>query len=279
MKIKKSEIKNIIKEALNELDWKTYANASKKRFEQRRAEKDPQKSRDLWTKAYDLERYAGENFDDEYVGNNKYDTLGDKLRGKKSSTFSVNKNRLLSNNGYQALGGRNKSGDELYNMGDGKFHSSRSGYTTPSKFFRDTELGSAYERGAKEIDDYHNNNYSYDNEHGWHLNESDLKRIVRENIKKVLKESTNNPIMLGDESDGYLWYVEIGNGISSVIFNIYAQNPQEALDSAVDYCEQEGWDGLFYDDDEGVIEYENDFITAGNSGHYLRLDSFIVRRM
>lgn len=226
MKIKKSEIKNIIKEALNELDWKTYANASKKRYEQSRAEKNPQKSRDLWNKAYDLERYAGENFDNEYVGNNKYDTLGDKLKGKKSSTFSVNKNRLLSNNGYQALGGRNKSGDELYNMGDGKFHSSRSGYTTPSKFFRDTELGSAYERGAKEIDDYHNNNYSYDNEHGWHLNESDLKRIVRESIRKVMDNFENNQnfktfviINVSDESnvgtyDNYLDAVNDANELA-----------------------------------------------------------------
>jgi hypothetical protein len=112
------------------------------------------------------------------------------------------------------------------------------------------------------------------------LNESQLRKIIKESIKKVLKESTNNPIILGDESDGYLWYVEIGYGdYTSTKFNIYARNPQEALDSAVDYCEQQGWDGLFYDNDEDVIEYENDFITAGNSGHYLRLDSFIVRRM
>jgi hypothetical protein len=95
-----------------------------------------------------------------------------------------------------------------------------------------------------------------------------------------LKESTNNPIILGDESDGYLWYVEIGSGsYSSIIFNVYARNERDALDSAVDYCEEQGWDGLFWDDDEEVTEYEDDFITAGNSGHYLRLDSFVVRRM
>ena len=38
-----------------------------------------------------------------------------------------------------------------------------------------------------------------------------------------------------------------------------------------------GWNFLFWDDDESVEEYPDDFITAGNYCHQLRSDAFIVR--
>ena len=88
-------------------------------------------------------------------------------------------------------------------------------------------------------------------------------------------------ITIGSNESGEKKYkVEIGNGgLHSVKFCVYAFNEQDALDAAVDYCEKQGWNGLFWDDDESVNEYPDDFYTAGNSSHLLRSDCFYVSQM
>lgn len=110
------------------------------------------------------------------------------------------------------------------------------------------------------------------------LTENELKQIVAESVKKVLRENNEDVITIGSPEYGEEGFrVEISNGgLYSVLFNVYAYNGQDALDAAVDYAERKGWDGLFWDEDEGVEEYPDDFITAGNHGHQLRLDSFLV---
>lgn len=110
--------------------------------------------------------------------------------------------------------------------------------------------------------------------------EYDFYQTVYENTKKMLKES-NSPIVIGDEDCGDLYSVTISNGdYSSVVFNVYCYSAQDALDEAVDYAENQGWNGLFDDEDEEAInEFPDDYITAGNHGHYLRIDSFVVRKV
>jgi hypothetical protein len=54
---------------------------------------------------------------------------------------------------------------------------------------------------------------------------------------------------------------------------INADNEQDALDSAIDYAESQGWEGLFLDDAD-IHELENDgyleeHISGGNHGRYL----------
>ena len=111
------------------------------------------------------------------------------------------------------------------------------------------------------------------------LTESDLKRIITESVKRVLRENNEDVITIGSPEYGEKGFrVELGNsGLLSVKFNVYAYNEQDALDAAVDYAERKGWNGLFWDEDESVEEYPDDFITAGNHCHSLRSDCFIVR--
>ena len=110
------------------------------------------------------------------------------------------------------------------------------------------------------------------------LTESDLKRIITESVKRALRENNEDVITIGSPEYGEEGFrVELGNGgLHSVKLNVYANDEQDALDAAVDYAEGKGWDGLFWDEDESAEEYPDDFITAGNHGHLLRSDCFIV---
>lgn len=111
------------------------------------------------------------------------------------------------------------------------------------------------------------------------LTENELKQIVTKSVKRVLREGIEDIITIGSPKYGEKGFrVEIGDGgLYSRRFNVYAYDEQEALDMAVDYAESKGWKGLFWDNDESVEEYPDDFITAGNHCHSLRVDCFIVR--
>ena len=103
-----------------------------------------------------------------------------------------------------------------------------------------------------------------------------LKR-AEEKESKIIKEHNNTIIQLGVPEDGDLYYVEIGEW-HNVMFDIYASDPQSAMDIAVDYAEEQGWDGLFSDNDEIANEYPDDFVIAGNKCHKIRIDNFIIKR-
>ena len=111
------------------------------------------------------------------------------------------------------------------------------------------------------------------------LTESELKRIITESVKRVLIEGNENVITIGSSEYGEQGFrVELGDGgLGIKQFNVYAYNEQEALDAAVDYAEKKGWNFLFWDDDESVEEYPDDFISVGNHSHQLRSGDFIVR--
>lgn len=101
------------------------------------------------------------------------------------------------------------------------------------------------------------------------------------NDKNESKNMDRKIITIGSPESGEKKFkVEIGNGgLLSQQFCVYAWHEQDALDAAVDYCEQVGWDGLFWDDDESVEEYPDDFVTAGNHSHLLRSDCFYVTQL
>ena len=167
VRLTESDLHRVIRESVNqilsELDWKTYANAAKKRKDQY---KNNPADIEKWDKYLDLERAANRSFDDEYVDTLKYDTLGDKMAGKQSPKFKANIN--LNGSPYSAIKGKNKSGDEIFSSGKGKYHSSK-GVTTPRNFFKDPGVAASYEKANDELWDYHNGNYDYDKENGWHL--------------------------------------------------------------------------------------------------------------
>lgn len=161
-RLTESKLQNIVAESvknvLTELDYKTYANASRKRWAQ---------GGKNMIKAQELGRMADKRFNDDYVGDWKYDTMGDKLKGKHSSTFDAYIDPTKDNIAYSAIKGKNKSGNDIFTTGKGKYHTGMGGRTTPGKHFRDTEIANAYSRANDELWDYADGNYEYQKGKGW----------------------------------------------------------------------------------------------------------------
>jgi len=68
-----------------------------------------------------------------------------------------------------------------------------------------------------------------------------------------------------------VWLSAIGGGLL-----VNADNEQDALDSAIDHAEEQGWEGLFLQDDdieeireEHGEEGLDDYTSGGNHGRYL----------
>ncbi len=157
----RNAIRQMIKEALNETDYKTALWAAKermKRYDQTHDKKD-------FEQGYNDYRAADERFRDKYVTPYQYDTLGDKMRGKHSSTFDVRFNGG-SEDPTHSLRAYNKGGDKLVQSEKNNYHSSK-GYTTPSKFFRDKDVAAAYQKASDELWDYSDGKYEYVKGNGW----------------------------------------------------------------------------------------------------------------
>lgn len=186
IRLTESDISRMIMEAMNELDWKTYANAAKKRFDQLDDDSVEGTWNDKFHKAYNLEKAANSAFDNEYIGDMKYDTLGDKLKGKHSPTFNGymqlgNKDRMP----YGTINGYNKSGGKIFSTDKGVYHSNGGGLTTPGKFFKNKEVADAYSKANDELWDYDKGNYRYEKGKGWTKDE--LEEAITRAIRKYLK--------------------------------------------------------------------------------------------
>lgn len=189
IKLTEADFKNMIKESvtniLSELDWKTYADAAQRRYQQ--ADGNPQ-NKNSYDKAKKLADKADRTFNDEYVGNWKYDALYDKLRGKNSAKFNGFVEPGYGKNlAFGTLKGQNKGGSDIYSYKKGVYRNGNGGLTTPGKHFRNKEIADAYSRANDELWDYADGNYEYVNGEGWKLKES-----IDNALKSVLKEFKNN---------------------------------------------------------------------------------------
>jgi hypothetical protein len=168
IKLTESDLHKVIKESVNniltELDWKTYANAAKKRYQQYKENPIDKKA---WDSSYDLNSMANDRFDDDYVGNMKYDTLGDKLKGEKSAKYYSRFDVRDDNMPRQAIRGVNKSGNEIFNTKKGHYYNNKGGYVNPNSFFKDKEVGDKFKSASDELWDYHDGNYEYVKGEGW----------------------------------------------------------------------------------------------------------------
>lgn len=196
--IKESQFKSIVKETVHnilcELDWKTYANAAKKRLAQYSNDLNDINKLD---KYYNLARKANKAFDDEFVGDNKYDTLGDKIKKKSSPKFSSKINLSSKNMPYGAVTGSNKSKDKIFSTNKGKYHSSK-GLTKPGNFFRDKQVARDFEKANDELWDYQEGKYKYKSGEGY------VKECVTKVIKNYLNENLYNDEFYSEEDyDGH----------------------------------------------------------------------------
>lgn len=256
IRLTESELHNVIKESvsniLSELDWKSYANASKKRKKQWQEKP----SLDNWKKAYKLADKANRTFNDEYVGDWKYDNLGDKLKGGHSTTFDAHINPMDDGKymPYGRVRGKNKGGEEIFSTEKGVYHRGKGGITTPNKHFRDKEIGNAFSRANDELWDYANGNYEYNDGEGWKLKES-----VDKIVNSILKEGFYNQGYddHGDPVDDYAYidsyeYIidSIINGNISQARQLLANLDRGEIRELIEYTRNE----LGYDDIADKLE-------------------------
>lgn len=297
-----SQLKKIvaesIKNVLTELDWKTYANAAEKSA--RKGETDyngyipgSRHKGDKRGRAVDFANAATKAFNDKYGHGDG--EIGDPLKagsfkGKITTKRPFDPEGIIDFNTRSVADDYNEN--EPWNSVGNYFkrnelsaskryvptwNQSRFGkeYQDKHKPHRDA-LSDYEERGNREIENYFDGNYTYDNEKGWHLKESQLRNIVAKNMKKVLKEVQSRVITLGEPEDGRGYHVTIAlDSLGPYAeFDVYGvgTDAQAAVDGAVDYLEKHGEDGYFWDEEEIAKEYPDDFFYAGNSSHLLRRD-------
>lgn len=232
IRLTEGDLHNIIKESVNniltELDWKTYANAAKKRYQQY---KENPKDTTSWDSAYKLNRTANERFDDDYVGDMKYDTLGDKIRGKKSPKFYSHFDSRSENMPQQAIKGTNRSGDEIFNTKRGSYFGSKpvgGGYVNPNNFFKDKEVGEKFKSASDELWDYHDGNYEYQKGEGWKKKMTNESRYSNATFRQRFSINGINCYQYGcfydgcaiviNDNDGWNYMNEEGELISKKIW-------------------------------------------------------------
>ena len=109
------------------------------------------------------------------------------------------------------------------------------------------------------------------------LTESDLHKIVKESVKRVLKEGTKETILVNSSSDGSrLFYIELADNLYVRSFKAFGYDESEALEYVCKYLDKKGIE-VFYADPELVEEYPDDYIEIG--GHYLQADMVLVRQI
>jgi len=135
-----SDIKGLVMEALNELKWDTYQRTSNEREKQRNHRS-----------SQDLRQMAKQRFDDEYVQDFQYDTMGDKMKGKQSPKFQSN-----FSTSTPSIEATNSRGDKLtHHKVNGKHkYYDRKGVTTPQKFFGNKNVAAAYEKAIAALDGF-----------------------------------------------------------------------------------------------------------------------------
>ena len=187
-KINEKILRSIIREALQELDWKTYANAAKKAHQWR--SENP----------YKYDRNRGHAFDRAAVDAFNRDMGIDNTDISNYGGERGNINMNMYHGNPEISGSRNHDfGDgesgpfmikhNIYHMGkkygkDGGYGRTRmwdyARETTPEEFYGDDEMGRKFRDAEAEVDAYKNGDYGYSDEKGWHLNEKQLRNVIRE---------------------------------------------------------------------------------------------------
>lgn len=190
IKLRENELRHMIAEsvkgALNEVNWKTLANAEKKAREMGDASywrEKGEKGFDAISKAAD-QRVRAERF-------------GDAAKKAFNRDFGYQQGEHFYDDDYQrvgmggdfgytqefaphAAGWRHDGVASLKQFPHGVYTTER----TPEEFFDgNSDAVQAYNKAKKEVENYKKGNYDYDSENGWHLKES-----INRNVSKLLRK-------------------------------------------------------------------------------------------
>lgn len=202
IRLNESQLRQMIAEAINELDWKTYNNA---------AMKSDKKTLDIASKP--KYRYkAVHEFDDDdkkaYIKNSKRShEFADAAKRSFDRDFgySDDSTEVTSSTDYvpmlNGVAGYENGGKwrGKWNDIDGDYES----YTEPNigaRFYGKTspdtvynggltnkKAKDAYDKAKGEMSNYYKGNYDYDNERGWHLKDDKLEESIKRSIRKYLR--------------------------------------------------------------------------------------------
>lgn len=193
MKITEKQLRNIIKEAINELDWKTYANAAKKQAD---IDGEYQLSHEKPNRSYKFNLAAANAFNKKYGKKNNYTDDFTSLHATEPTNWRTTELPKLDLNacddnddehGFLCRDFNEKDKPYLVNKNrNGRLKRVKN---IPSKALeRHPELKQKFKDAEKEMEHYYNGDYDYTPEKGWHLNESVLRKIIKESINNVLND-------------------------------------------------------------------------------------------
>lgn len=198
IKLNESLLRNIIKEALNELDWKTYANAAKKQAD---ADGEYKLSHDKSNRAYKFNLAASNEFNKKYGHKGNYTDDFTRLHANEPTNWGTTELPKLHLNAsdlcddeHGFLGRDFDEKDKPYWVNKNQHGELKQVKKIPPKTFeRHPELMQKFKDAEQEMENYYNGDYDYTPDKGWHLKESQLRNIIKESIKKVLKENDFTP--------------------------------------------------------------------------------------
>ena len=116
------------------------------------------------------------------------------------------------------------------------------------------------------------------------ITESQLRQIVKESVKKVLREaalpSYEQPVYIGcDSKEDAEFSVEIGYSeyASSLFYVGPSYDEYEALETVVRYLVENGIVNAYTGDEEMAAEYPDDYVDV--LGYPIAMDKFVVHKL
>lgn len=110
------------------------------------------------------------------------------------------------------------------------------------------------------------------------LGESTIKRFLRESVKNTPMEN-KQIFTIGNQNNdiGHFFKVELGKTfLDSISFNVFGVfSEKEALDAAIDFCEEHKINNVFADS-ENTEELPDDYIIAGKHSLAIPSDQVII---
>lgn len=194
IKLNESQLRKMIKEALNELDWKTYANAARKQAD---IDGEYQLSHDKPNRSYKFNLAAANAFNKKYGNKGNYTDDFTRLHASEPTNWGTTELPKLHLNAsdlcddeHGFLGRDFNEKDKPYFVNKNSNGELKNVKKIPSKTLeRHPELKQKFNDAEKEMEHYYNGDYDYTADKGWHLKESRLNKIIKESIKKVLNEN------------------------------------------------------------------------------------------
>lgn len=110
------------------------------------------------------------------------------------------------------------------------------------------------------------------------LDEYTLKRFLNESVKNMPIEN-KQIFSIGDHNNdiGHFFKVELGKTfLDSISFNVFGVfSEKEALDAAIDFCEEHKINNVFADP-KNTEEFPDDYIIAGKNSLAIPSDQVII---